>query len=81
MLDGVRIHASHGEVQGYAAEYLDFRNGLARQTSKRRRRLIVVLDDNAAHSALFCQTREIDCIDGPGKTVRTTMTVNIDHTG
>src|ERR1700761_8247429 len=78
MFDGVRIHSSHSEVQRNPAEYLYFRNGFARQTSKRRRRLIVILDDNAAHSALFCQTREIDCIDGPGKTVRTTMTVNID---
>src|ERR1700733_7330795 len=79
MLNRIRIHPARREVKSNPAKHLDPRYCFACKIGDTGGRLVVILDNDASHAALFGQTSEIDCIDGPGKTVRTAMTMNINH--
>jgi hypothetical protein len=81
MIDRMRIHATHREIEGNAAKYLDPRHHFAGQIRKTGRRFKVVLENNSAHSLFLCEMREIQRVNGPGKAVRTTVAVDIDYPG
>ena len=81
MIDRMRIHAAHWEIESNAAKYLDPSHHFTNQIRKTRRRFKVVLENNSAHSLCLCKTREIQRVNSPGKAVRTTVAVDIDYPG
>ena len=59
------IDAAHRQVQVDAAKDLDSGYHLANQVGHGRGGLIVVLQDQSAHTTAFRQAGEIDCVDRP----------------
>jgi hypothetical protein len=79
MIDRMRIHAAHWEIESNAAKYLDPSHHFTNQIRKIRRRFKLVLENNSAHSLCLCKTREIQRVNSPGKAVWTAVTVDVDN--
>ena len=78
MLDRHSVHPADSQIQIDAAEYVEAWRRLACEIRQARGRVVVILEDDAAHPAGAGLTRGLEAIDRARHVVRMRVDVDID---
>ena len=78
MLDSGRVHTADREIEIDAAEHLEPGRCLAREERQARGRIVVILEDEAAHAASVRELRHLDTVYRARHVVRVGMDVDVD---
>ena len=73
------VHAADREIQIDAAEHFQTRRLFAREVREPRGRIVVILQNEAAHAFRARQLRDVDAVDGPRHVVGIGVNVDVDR--